>query len=217
MFANRVVKATVAALKILAANVPIVAFKSVVLPRVVEAEEERFVNVPVPPTIAEPEIVWAVRFVNVVLARVVEPVISKLAAVSVPLLVDELVIKAVSTAVCARRLVKVVEAKVELPVILKLRAVSVPEFVDEARLSALIAKLLPVMFVTVVEARVEDAEAMKFCALLVVALVVVASKVVICAFGVNRFVNEVVSALKILAKSVPLTLRLVIPEVAARN
>ena len=121
---------------------------------------------------------FPVMFVTVVEARVVEPVISKLAAVSVPLLVDELVIKAVSTAVCARRLVKVVEAKVELPVILKLRAVSVPEFVDEARLSALIAKLLPVMFVTVVEARVEDAEAMKFCALDVVALVVLAFELI---------------------------------------
>ena len=54
----------------MAANVPTVAFNSVVLPSVVEAEEERFVNVPVPPTIAEAEIVCPVRFVTVVEARV---------------------------------------------------------------------------------------------------------------------------------------------------
>ena len=57
--------------------------------------------------------------------------ILKLSAVSVPEFVDDPVINAVSTPVCAIKLVNVVLAKVEEPVILKLSAVSVPLLVEE--------------------------------------------------------------------------------------
>ena len=95
VFANKVVKATVAALKMFAAKVPTVAFN-----RVVDA-------------------------------RVDDPETSRFAAVSVPEFVEEEVMSAVSTPVCAIRLVRVVEASVDDPVILRLSAVSFPLFVDE--------------------------------------------------------------------------------------
>ena len=68
-----------------------------------------------------------------------------------------------------------------------------------------------------VEAKVEEAEAMKFCAFEVVALVVVANKVVIFPVVAKRFVNIPLTIESAFAKSVPLTLRLVIPEVAATS
>ena len=56
----------------------------------------------------------------------------------------------------------------------------------------------------VVDANVDEAEAMKFCALDVVALVVDARRVVICALGVNRFVKATVAALNMFAARVPI-------------
>ena len=116
---------------------PVIAL--VVVALVVEARI--FVKNPVVEKILESESVLAIRvakaamfpvtFVNVVEARVDDPVTSKFAAVSVPLLVDEPVISAVRTPVCAIKFVNVVDASVDEPVILKFKAVSVPELVEE--------------------------------------------------------------------------------------
>ena len=68
-----------------------------------------------------------------------------------------------------------------------------------------------------VEASVDEAEAMKFCALDVVAFVVDASRVVICPLIANRFVNEEVTILIVLANRFERTFRFVMEDVAATN
>ena len=111
---------------------------------------------------------------------------------------------------------RVVEASVELPVILRFKAVSVPEFVEDATFNPLIAKLFPVTFVNVVLANVDEAEATKFWALEVVALVVDASRVVICPLVAKRLVKEEVTIEIVFAKRFERTFRLVMEEVAAK-
>ena len=84
MFANRVVKATVAALNIFAARVPTVAFKRVVEPSVDDPVFTKFCEVRLPEIVDEPifnEVAFpftATKFVRVVDARVEDPVANKL-------------------------------------------------------------------------------------------------------------------------------------------
>ena len=78
------VKEEVAASTAPAEAVAVVRLESVVDPKVVEAEEERLVNEPVPPTILEPAMVAPVRLVTVVEASVEEPVTTRLPSVWVP-------------------------------------------------------------------------------------------------------------------------------------
>ena len=81
----------------------------------------------------------------------------------------------------------VVEARVDEPVFTKFCEVRFPDTVVDPVLREVRAAFPAEIFPRVVEAKVEEAEAMKFCAFEVVALVVVANKVVIFPVVAKKF------------------------------
>ena len=79
--------------------------------------------------------IFPVIFVKVEEAKVDEPTVKKLAATSVPVLVEEAVFRDKTDPFWAVKFLRVVDPKVDDPIVKKLPAVSVPVIVEDPLLS----------------------------------------------------------------------------------